>query len=211
MKAIILTRSAMHGANCVAAIDMETGCFKRLVKCVEGTTFPLDDIDLYCRNTHLSCDPLDLVEIDVVKSCPFAHQTENIIINNTKGIRRIHQISMDELLKIHMPESEREYILGNKSRSLPEEEANLIGHSLELLEVGDLVIAKNGGSTRADFVYNGSHYNGFSVTDRKYYRLQEGQRNFIRNAIVVFSLAERPSEWRGIPTFMKFLAAIFPR
>ena len=210
MKAIIMTRSAMYGANCVAAIDMETGCFKRFVKRVGDTIFQLSDMELYCKSKSLSCDPLDLVEVDVVEPCPSAHQTENMIIDTTKGFKRICELPIEEVLRIHMPENEREYILGSKNRALSMEEARQIGHSLELMEVNALVVARSSGSLKADFVYKGSRHTGFSVTDKKYYNLQEGQEKTIGKAVVVFSLAEKPKEWQGISTYMKFLAAIFP-
>ena len=211
MRAVIMTRSAMYGANCVAAIDVETGAFKRFVKLTKAGTAPLDDFDLICIETLLACDPLDLVDVDVIEASPFEHQTENVIIDSSKGFRRIGAIDLSDVLLFHSLDNEQNSILGGKKHTLSIAETKNFGHSLELREVNNLIITKKpDGKPKADFESGGYRYRGFSITDKKYYNLRGTQEAGMEQAVVVFSLAEQPVKTGSFAAFYKFLAAIFP-
>ena len=210
MQVVILTRSAMHGANCVATVDSITGEFKRLVKRAGKTTVPLDDQDLYSVNTHLSCDPLDLVEISILEERPHNHQSENVVIDTKAGMKLIRPISLNELQRIHPPESNEIGLLATTAPKVSISDISSYQYSLELRRVSNLMIEGHK-SPKAEFSYSGRHYRRFSVTDTKYYRLREGERVNIGDALVVFSLAEEPyDDGRSELAYYKFLAAIYP-
>ena len=136
--------------------------------------------DNICYADGCICNPLDIVCVDVVRAAPFAHQSENYLIDSHKRWRKIRECSLAEILQVH-PTDNFAYIYENTQPYIDGDTIKSIGYSLMLVSVSSLVIYKvrnsnNQQKTKASFIYNGQRYSNIAVTDPAYYAAQENVR-----------------------------------
>ncbi len=197
MKFAILTMSNKYGGYCVAGIDMNNGCFYRLVLDESGSAIP----KYYMYGFH----PLDVIDIDVLKYVPETCQTENIIVDwNTK--RKIGSITLQDVLRMH-PLDTPDYLFVNDNYYLWEEIALSLDYSLLIVQVYDMVIhtepGENHNQTKADFYYNGNRYCNIAITDWEFYNKDQS----INSAIIVLSIPNKRFR-EDNECYFKFIAKI---
>ena len=203
----ILTKSSKFGGHCVAGIDVNSGEWVRLVSDNSSKHGTLSD-DNICYADGCICNPLDIVCVDVVRAAPFAHQSENYLIDSHKRWRKIRECLLAEILQVH-PTDNFAYIYENTQPYIDGDTIKSIGYSLMLVSVSSLVIYKvrnsnNQQKTKASFIYNGQRYSNIAVTDPAYYAAQENVR-YVR-AYLVVSLPDAP--WPD-DHYYKFIAKIY--
>ena len=147
---VILTKSAKHGGNCVAGIDIKTGEWVRPIK----KSGPISNEDMRCDN-GMYCTPLDVVRITFVSKSPNGCQTENEEIDISHKWVYLDIMSIYDVLKIH-PAENYQNIFGNYSYIVSDNEINKIKHSLILIHVTNLNFYKTENSegkpkTKANF------------------------------------------------------------
>lgn len=172
-KVILLTKSLKNGGYCVAGIDYYTGQWIRLVSGNQETKGALEKCGVPYK-------PLDIVIVDNITPMPIQYQPENYLIEEPYGIegfyawKKIGEYDINKLVERYANNTNR-YILYNNNVHFCKEEVAGVEHSLEFVEITQVVIytifnevtQKN--KTKANFIYNGTSYNGMSVTDPDYY------------------------------------------
>lgn len=195
---VVLTKSAKHGGNCVAGIDVNTGEWVRPVK----ANGPILNSDMSCSNGYV-CEPLDVVRIPFIAPRPNGCQTENEEIDTSRTWNYLGTCTLGDVLRIHPAEDDPD-IFGNYRCTLYEDEKNKLSFSLMLVEVTDLEFytVEETGKTKANFRYNGHRYSNISVTDRDYF----GCENSFECAHLVMSI---PNETPPGYYYFKFIAKVF--
>lgn len=206
---VILTKSAMHGGSCVAGIDIDSGNsgkWVRLVSDANGSSLD-KNYTAYC-NTIGECQPLDVVSVDITGSVPIRNQQENVQIN-AKSMRKLGTCNSSQFLQIH--QAKNQYIFGNASRFLTEEDMQYynFNYSLILVYVQNLTFTiSDYGKSKANFIYNGIQYKYMSVTDPEYFAEKIADGTKFDHAYLVVSMPKEPYNKDGC--YYKFIAKVFP-
>lgn len=215
IRAVILTKSFMHGGFCVAGIDLNHKKWVRFVADTSGS--PLMNQNLMCDDRSI-CEPLDVVDAEVIQYSPVKHHTENVVVSSAL-FHKLGRTSIESVTKKLYPSDNHNYIFGNTLSYITQEEmtAKNINYSLMLVLVSNLNITyeiQNTGKIRAaaDFCYNNRGYRFIRITDpyivfadRNY--IMQNQTVSIPKAYIVMSLAREPYELNG--KYYKFAAKIF--
>lgn len=207
-KVILLTKSLKNGGYCVAGIDYYTGQWIRLVSGNQETKGALEKCGVPYK-------PLDIVIVDNITPMPIQYQPENYLIEEPYGIegfyawKKIGEYDINKLVERYANNTNR-YILYNNNVHFYKDEVAGVEHSLEFVEITQVVIytifnevtQKN--KTKASFIYNGTSYNGMSVTDPDYYGCKKNLTNK-----KVFGVFSAPAEPYNNGKYYKFLSKIF--
>lgn len=195
---VVLTKSAKHGGNCVAGIDVNTGEWIRPVK-ARG---PILNSDMTCSNGYI-CKPLDVVRITFLSQQPNGCQTENEEIDTMSKWIYLDTWMLEDVLRIHPSETHTD-IFGNYRCTLYEEEKSILSFSLMLIKVSNLEFytVEESGKTKANFIYNGHRYSNMSVTDRDFF----GCENSFNSGHLVMSI---PNDTLPGYNYFKFVAKVF--
>lgn len=202
---VVMTKSSKYGNYCVAGIDMRNGQWIRLVTDDQNSYGAVADRDLICED-GTEVEVLDVIAVPVLERCGDGIQPENYLLDTTKYIDILKQISLDEVLEIHPPEDKKN-ILGNEYAYITDARVDQVGYSLTIVEVVNLKISQEENpegkpKTKAKFMYKGVIYENMSVTDYRFYSVPNGTT--YGNAIIVVSI--------GTPyknKYYKFISAIY--
>ena len=206
---VILTKSRKDNGYCVAGLDIKTGKWVRLVSDDKGGA--ILSLHAQYQNTPELCKPLDVVSADIVEEVPYKNHTEdchiNIMTMNKHGV-----MPLAEVVSLHPPE-EHEYIFGNGSTYLTEDEMQRhnFGYSLIFIRVKRLTVHVRKNSSKADFEYNGTYYQGMNITDPEYSAEFTGGLTYsagLGSGYLVVSMATKP--YRNKRRYYKFVAKVFP-
>lgn len=203
---VILTKSSKFGQYCVAGIDCRTGKWVRLVSTDESTHGAITLGDLRFENGQCA-NLLDVINVRIIGSDNNPAQPENVIIDRDYYLGYVKTISIAEALELYK-DSEPQFIFGNSSYCLDEETVPLLGRSLSLVVVKNLcfkqqVNDEDKPKTKLSFDYNGFSYSNMSVTDPRFYSVEDGTE--FDEAVLVVSIG---TPFRG--NCYKFVAAIYP-
>lgn len=200
----ILTKSSKNRGYCVAGIEIKSGEWVRLVSSDADSHGALFDRNMQYKNGGV-CQILDVARVPILRSVSGEYQPENVLIDERIPWEKTGRLSVDELLALH-PVEDHPNLLGNTYPYITKERIGMVGHSLALVMVNDLVITHpEERKTKAEFTYLGIQYRDMAVTDRDYYRVQNN--TCIETAILVVSLPDAPISERK---YYKFIAKIFP-
>ena len=204
---IILAASDKYSNSCVGGVDSKTGEWIRLVSSDTTIHCALTSEMLKCENFEC-CSPLDKISVSIIKEVPMGHQPENLLIDETKKLKKIKRVSLDDILQVHPVENGREDVrrfLENERPYFNSQEILKIKRSLYLIEVRNLKIYKNGyNKYKASFNYLGKDYINISMTDPKYKVEHDCE---YKTAIIMLSLGTLPFDDGN---FYKFVVKIFP-
>lgn len=199
----ILTKSSKIKKHCVAGIEGKNYSWVRLVSNDETCDGALSDTNIQYEDQNF-CNTLDVVRVPIISKCALKHQTENVLIDESKKWKKTGNISIRDLMKYHPPEIHGS-LFGNYGHCISEDVISKTHHSLILVQVKDLILEFNQfGKLKAGFIYNSNRYTEMSVTDPYYKCNHEPKR--INNAILVMSLPKTPHTdgW-----YYKLVAKIF--
>jgi hypothetical protein len=200
---VIMTKSAMNGGNCVAAINIEDGKWVRLVN-VGSAPLTFEDL-LYYDNTEV--DVLEVARVPIIDIVPEKRQPENVLIQKGAKWEFLKKYSIDDVFSIH-PNETPSRVFENTERYVPI--TYMPTASLILINVDNLRVYKehhdNDTSLRADFYYNEEIYKRFPLTDWNYYNINDEVK--MNHAYIVVSIALKPYEMDG--KHYKIIAKIFP-
>lgn len=200
---VILTMSSKNKKYCVAGIDISSGKWVRLISNDASSHGALSRNEVRYNN-GMQCKPLDIAKISFIEERPLDYQPENTLIDTQKRWRKIDEITVDDLLKIHPPER-HSYLLGNQYAYITEARIGFVGHSLIMVKVYNLAIYRAYGfKIKAMFTYNGCEYKDISVTDPDYFEIDKLE---YKTALLVMSLPESPFPENR---YYKFVAKVFP-
>ena len=207
IRMVVLTRSSKYGKKCVAGINLANGNWVRLVTNDKDSHGAVSDETLTCKNGK-RVQVLDIIEAPVFGACSDEIQPENVLLNLQVYIEIVGSMSIEQVLNIH-PLETKINILGNEYSYITEERVKNVGYSLTMVEVNNLEIIREENlsgkpKTKAKFYYNGSRYEGMSVTDEKFYSVASGAK--FNRAIIVVSIGS-PYNNR----YYKFVSAIYIR
>ena len=205
---IVLTKSSKYGGYCVAGLDYQTGEWIRLVSDDEEKHGTLSDADIQYEDGS-SCEPCDLVKVEVIAACPLKNQPENVLIDKGYYWKYVRKCSIQEIIGLHPPGTTGS-IFGDTHYYVTDDHIDDIGCSLVYVRVNDLVISQvvnsNGKpKTKAAFTYCRRYYQNMAVTDPMYYRVPD--QTSIKHAIIVVSLPDSPYP---PGQYYKFVAQIYP-
>ena len=176
--------------NCVAGIG-EQGEWVRLVSAADGDSLP----DATCK--AFGC--LDIIDVDVTP-CPIKNHPENVKLEQYNG--KIGRCTIEDVVERYGVDREQ-FCFINSNPALSESERQSIEKSLMRIRVQDLEVYKDDiNSSKAQFIYNGTHYDSISVTDNFHKKPKK-----YGDAYIVASL---PAETGGFSGYYKFIAAIYP-
>lgn len=189
----ILALSRKWGGRCVAGYDHSDGRVIRLVSDRFGR-------ELETRFTA-GIKLLDTVEVEIVCSCPYEHQTENVLIDsnccfkisgNSNGIE-----DFDDLVR------EGGDIFGDNQYKL--NNVLHLRHSFELVKFKNMSIYVEDGKTKADFYVERTLHRWYRITDM----IHEGRLAQIRSGYAVITIppSDDFTEQSG---YYKYIAAIYP-
>ena len=206
--AVIMAKSTMWGAFCVAGIDIHNGEWYRFVSYGDGE--PLDDSLMMFLNSGGSCEVLDVAGIRVAEEIPRHNHVEDCMIERD-GWLKLGHMSMNEVLEIH-PAEEYRYIYGNDREYITDWEIDELDlwYSLILIKVEELrlrVIRNLEGKLkiRAEFVHCGRRYRDIRVTDPDYSAEGLGRGVKVGDAYLVMSVPVKPFQGK----YYKLIAKIF--
>lgn len=205
IRMVVLTKSSKYGKNCVAGINLANGSWVRLVTNDESSHGAVSDEDLVCKDGNI-VQVLDVIDAPILGACNTEIQPENVLLDLDTYIEIVGKMSIEEVLNVHPLES-RGNILGNIYPYITEARVGGVGYSLTIVEVDDLEIVQEENpsgkpKTKVKFNYNGNQYENISVTDEKFYSVENGTR--YDKAILVVSI--------GTPynsKYYKFVSAIY--
>ncbi|MEN6595230.1 MAG: hypothetical protein ABFC31_09850 [Clostridiaceae bacterium] len=208
MQVIILTKSSKHKDYCVAGIDTSNGNLVRLVSNNAATAGAVPYRLLICQNGHV-CEPLDVVDVPIIKRIPLRYQPENVQLDESTRWKHLASINLEEALQYH-PADLNDLLFGTIYYNSPEFIIQQLGYSLTIVEVADLVVsqtqnAEGSKKTKVSFSYNGLLYSNLSVTDPLFYHAEDGFR--VQSAVIVVSIANEP--YNG--SWYKYVSKIFIR
>ena len=203
---IILATSAKNHNFCVGGVDSKTGEWIRLVSSDQKICEALTSKMITFEN-GVKCSPFDKVSVSVIKKIPIGHQSENLLIDETKKLKKIKRVSFDEILQAHPVENGREDVrkfLENGRPYFNSREILEIKRSLYLIEVRDLKISKNDyNKYKASFNYLGKDYTNISMTDPTHFSSLSYSYDV---AMIMLSLGSEPYEDKN---YYKFVVKIF--
>lgn len=180
MELIVLTRSAKNEGLCVAGLDANNEQFVRLVTNDEKTHYAVPRSKMNRINT------LDVIDVPIIGYNPSFCQIENYIADVSKPWDIVGHIDIHDLIP-RIDNDSHQWLFGNQSYYLLEEEAQQMTYSLTLIKVNDLNLETNTyGKTKAHFEYNGKRYTNMAVTDWDYFGLEEE----ISEALIVVSIPD---------------------
>ena len=211
MEALILTKSRMksHGVSglCTTAYDLQSGTILRFVSDPSGTPI----VNPY--NGRYDC--LDIVDVNILKSCPIGPQTENVLVDQ-RSFKQLGKYNgnLCELLKnIQKTQSKGPLFLDDSvlNKLISVDNYN---HSLEIKRVSNLTLTQSAwGSTSAAFQAKSSRgtmlkHMYYYVTDRRYELGDKAESQWVSNdAFIVVSIPHSPHT-DGF--YYKFIAAVYP-
>ena len=208
--AVILAKSTMWGAFCVAGLDVNNDRWVRFVSFEDGD--PLADYQLMFMNSPGSCQPLDVGRISIAREIPKRNHSEDVMIKRDLWLK-LGRMTIDDVLKFH-PAEEYRYIFGNDCEYVTEGEMMRLGfrYSLILVHVQGLSVRYEQNFSgkirgRAEFSYNGVCYRNIRVTDPEYEH-GKGSVNF-GEAFLVMSMPVKPFRENG--RYYKLIAKIFTK
>lgn len=208
MKAVILTASTMKktingetfSGKCVTALDLERNRVVRLVQNRFGAPVESPYCDLFV--------PLDCFDITITASCPLLCQTENVLAQYESAVYLgKYAGSIRDLY-----ERVRRINYGDSSFMLDGSykltDISPFRHSLELIQVSELIIRAEDGRKKCSFLYRNNRYKYVSITDpNPDYSLPDGAEKVVGNAFLAVSI---PTEnYKGLG-YYKFVATVFP-
>ena len=200
---VILTKSSKNSGYCVAGIDVNSRKWVRLVSSDEKSHGALFHLNMQYQN-QTYCQILDVVRVPVIRNHPIERQPENILIDEKKNWEKIKEISIDDVFKMHPPET-HSFLLGNQYSYITEERVDTVDRSLILVEVSDLIVTHPiEDTTKASFQYRSTKYKNMSVTDPDFYSTPD--RTIIERAALIMSLPDTPYNERY---YYKFIAKLF--
>ncbi|MGL6298398.1 MAG: dual OB domain-containing protein [Methanobacteriaceae archaeon] len=198
---MVLTKSIKYKEYCVAGINIINGEWVRLVtddELCDGAVHK----GFFIYNNNEPCMPLDLVEIHIKENYISPDiQYENVLIDESKPIKKIGEIGLDELLKIH-PIENPDFIFVDKHSTLLPKKIHNLKSSLTIVKVENFrTYVNSNNKTKARFIYNNAQYCEFSVTDPDF------TKNIIEHgsAYLVLSLPEHTYNDK----YFKLIAKIF--
>jgi hypothetical protein len=208
----ILTKSAKHGGYCVSGVDIHSGNLIRLLSEDKYSHGALFDKNMKYEN-NISCKPLDIVKVSIIKNPQTKYQPENMLVDTNRLWRKIDEITLSEVLKLHPPENHM-FILGDKERCISKDIVQMLEHSLILIEVNQLAIIQeifydrisgiDRTKQRAYFSYKTDRYMNISITDQDFFCLTSTKK--IDKAVLIMSLPDEPFREK----YYKLIAKIFP-
>lgn len=198
----ILTKSLKDRDYCVAGIDITTGKWIRLVTSKDGGAFPKEMLD----DKHFK--ELNVLEIEIKEHVPYHIQNENWLIDEKVEIKKIGNLSRQQLFNLH-PIEKPKFIFINPKNELERDEIKMLNHSLEMVNVKELQLdtsMKGDGRHhyKVKFQYNGYEYN-LALTDPKY-RNEDFDQIRIPSAIIIVSVPAVPYGENDL--YYKFVAKI---
>ena len=202
----ILTKSYKDKGYCVAGVDIENGQFIRLISSEDSD----DKIPYWFMDNYSNrIDVLDLVEVDLKKNVQKNCQKENYLIDLKTPLKKIGNISFQELLKIKEYDSVNT-IFGNRGKAILPYDAEELEYSLLFIPVTDLKFDlvfddENNKWLKKDliFMYKNNVYE-LAITDPEYKKVEYNNKQY-ENASIVVSIPSEPyNGW-----YNKFVAKIF--
>ena len=199
----ILTKSLKDHDYCVAGVEFPSGRWIRLVTSKDGGAFPKEMLD------DKKFKELDLVEVELLQAVPYKTQVENWLIDLNNEIKRIGKLTLRDVLSVH-PIQKSESIFNSFGDYLEKSEIKNVNHSLEIINVKDLVFdtsMKGDGRHhyKVNFQYNGHEYK-LALTDPQY-RQEEFDQIRVPSATLVVSIPSVPYGENDL--YYKFVAKIF--
>ena len=195
-KVAILAKSNKRRNNkkdygyCVAGID-ESGKWIRFVADNDGDSLP-EDVNIKVGQVILANG----------KRAPLTHQIENVVLDDfcvTKETVNQYVGSLTQVDEVG--------IFGSTDNQLTAIEMRNVNGTLRLIGVSKLEVYWEGSvdlKCKARYEYNGTYYDGMSMTDPSNYTKKGSAPKQIGKAHIVVSLPEQPP-------YIKFVAAIFPQ
>jgi len=201
---VILTKSAKHGNYCVAGINSESGKWVRLVSDDERTMFALTH-EMVKYEDGNECEVLDIVKVCIREAVPLSIQSENVLIDDGYYWEYVGKYDLESLRNLAKKSG---YIFGNINSYVDKNIALETNGSLGLYFVENIVLStreNNNGIRRkkVSFVFDGRHHSGWSMTDHRYFRENDGKIS--DEGIIVVSIPE--DDYNG--NYYKFVAQIF--
>jgi hypothetical protein len=189
---LVIGKSDKHNGYCVAGVDKRGKCV-RLVRDEDGHALPKEDCEF---------KKLDLINIDMTAAPP-KNQPENYILNRILKVARV-SISNSELAQFADAPPK---LYHNTDPWLTRSAMRKVNDSVILVYTENLKIHKNDEDKfKAEFTYNGEHYEGFSLIDSEYKKKERS----IKKAFILVSLPNIPYAKYGLDLYYKFIAAVYP-
>lgn len=186
---MILTKSSKYANYCVAGIDYHSGKWVRLVTEDLSSHGAIKRGSLIDKNGK-EFQILDVIQVPVISAVNHnIVQPENVLVDTSKHMHIIGKTTIKDILAIH-PAEKTNYILGNQWAYITEARViqGQLGHSLTLVEVYNLSIIHTQNpygnpKTKANFIYQGIPYKNVSVTDYRYYNMED--KTFAKAYLVI--------------------------
>lgn len=199
---LILTKSAKHGALCIAGIDLDSNRLVRLVADASGKEINSYDF----RANEATIKILDKIQITGIKA-PLKIQTENIILHKIN--KNIGQCDLQTANNIMSSVINNGDLLKMQDYAISSLDIANYDKSLMIAEVRNFetkTITKMDGSQKrkARFMYENFFYCDMSITDPDYFNLKEEIQH--DKCKIVLSLPEDDFNGR----YFKFIAKVFP-
>ena len=193
----ILAISRKWGGRCVVGFDHN---FQRLVRMVSnkaGKQLPKE----ICEGIN----PLDVVEVDVIRSCPLEHQTENILIPSGRCLRKTGFTS--SIKDFGALVSNESVVFGNHQYKIMD--ASGLDHSIELIKFKRLSIrVERNENARdkaiADFWVGNTLHKWYRVTDI----VHENEPATIEKGYAVITIPPTDEFAKG-HGYYKYISAIY--
>lgn len=198
---IILTLSEEIKKKCVIAYDPES---KKLIRLISNS-IDGEGID----NSHLdNINLLDEVSVNIIGSFPLGHQSENVLLDFTHGIKKTNRTGKYKFLEIL--KSDNQLIFGNCDHII--KDISSLRHSIEILEFNSmyftLISTPNSDLkiTKANFSIGLYAHTNYTVTDTNYLEYTKN----IQSGYIVISISPNTDffEKKG---YSKFVSAIYPK
>lgn len=203
-KMICLANSKKYNERCLAGVEVDdaSGGYKilytgsnpiwlRPVSNSEHGEFPTK----IAQNISL----LDVIEFDLLASCPSGYQTENVYFSegSVKKVAsiRLSQKNLDKLT------TNTDTLFGNRGKAVHEDVVNSLDHSLVFIKVNEynVFIKPENNQLRMNFAYNFVEYD-LPITDIKFdelYRSNVGIIESVQNLYLTISLAVIHNNWHS--------------
>ncbi len=207
IKFIILTKSARHGGNCVVGINIDNEEIIRLVSNNDKIKGSLSDDNMKYPNGEIA-QPLDIVQLKLVKHLPEIYQPENYLLDETYQWKKIKNATFQDILPYISDEND---IFDNNIPFLTDTNINNTKKSIMVIRVKNVKLYQYCSlydmgnikpKTKIDFLYKSKPYEKFSVTDRDYF----GENCEFTDAILVVTLPAKPYH----DYYYKFVSKILP-
>lgn len=213
---LLLTKSAKNGGLCVAGIDIQT---KQWIRLVSSDTESDGAISKQFMQKDRNGYPIffsktiaghrisfpKVVRVWLKQACPNSAQKENFLIDETEKFYFLRKTDLDEIQKYT---DNDQFIYGNTSSFVEENELSFNGSSLKMFSVENLRIYRKTDAagkhhSRASFCYNNLKYLDIRVTDGDFFEIDDAT---FSKALIVVSLPHETFNGK----YYKFIAKIFP-